>query len=156
MTEVVAKLFEDHADATLGEFRDVLASALDTCRFDLKIHETVRDLVRADAGVAARAALERRNRGVLVVELDGVALDDPDLAEKIDLDTLYRSPGAELLLAPVDPEKPEGHWKATSRLPEGPEAEKEREAFIGAQRRAALANRDVRVGTLGSYAAYGR
>ena len=67
LAAIVAKIFDDHADSNLGEFRHIIMSMLDTTRYDVRIHEAVRDLEKADAHALREAHVAKQKRGVLVV-----------------------------------------------------------------------------------------
>ena len=66
LAAIVAKIFDDHADSNLGEFRHIIMSMLDTTRYDVRIHEAVRDLEKADAHALREAHVAKQKRGVLV------------------------------------------------------------------------------------------
>ena len=81
LQRIVAKIFEDHADSNLGEFRHIITSMLDTSRYDARIHEIVRDIERDDAHALRERHAARMSRGVRV-EVDASVPKDAWTAKR--------------------------------------------------------------------------
>ena len=100
LRRIVAKIFEDHADSNLGEFRHIITSMLDTSRYDARIHEIVRDIERNDAHALRERHAARMGRGVRV---------DVD-ANSVPKDAWTATRGSLLIAPPAQPGDP---WTAS-------------------------------------------
>lgn len=134
LRDVVSKLFADHPDATLGDFRDVLTSALAMSRVNAALYQAANACLDQDEFSAQQKTAFRRNRGVLVTHLDGRALKPPTDADPpalhAHLELLRTAPDAELKLSPMDPKDPLGPWQAHSYLPDDEASIKKREEYL--------------------------
>ena len=134
LAAIVAKIFDDHADSNLGEFRHIIMSMLDTTRYDVRIHEAVRDLEKADAHALREAHVAKQKRGVLVVP-------DPSIPREA-----WGEAGG--LLEATPPANPSDPW--TAKLKQRGDGARD----LARKRRRALRNARADVGTLSSYESY--
>ena len=134
LAAIVAKIFDDHADSNLGEFRHIIMSMLDTTRYDVRIHEAVRDLEKADAHALREAHVAKQKRGVLVVP-------DPSIPKEA-----WGEAGG--LLEATPPANPSDPW--TAKLKQRGDGARD----LARKRRRALRNARADVGTLSSYESY--
>jgi hypothetical protein len=134
LRDVVAKLFKDHPDATLGDFRDVLTSALAMSRVDAALYDAAATCQQQDHFSRRQKDAFFANRPRHVTHLDGRALrpltedDPPSLHNHLAL--MGTAPDAELILTPFDPKDPLGPWQATSYLPDDEESVTKREEYL--------------------------
>jgi len=134
LRDVVSKLFKDHPDATLGDFRDVLTSALAMSRVDAALYDAASKCQEQDQFSKRQKDAFFANRPRHVTHLDGRELrpltedDPPSLHNHLAL--MGTAPDAELILTPFDPKDPLGPWQATSYLPDDEESVTKREEYL--------------------------